>query len=107
LAQRVADAERLTFQQVLATGREQTFEMEYYVAGGTRVYQIRGAPEFGPDGSVEHVVTVARDVTERTRREEEQARLYRELIERDERLQALVRRAPLARAEEQRRLKGM
>ena len=81
--------------------------MESYVAGGTRVFQIRAAPEFGPDGSVEHVVTVARDVTERTRREEEQARLYRELIERDERLQALVRRALLAREQEQRRLNGL
>jgi DNA-binding NarL/FixJ family response regulator len=56
---------------------------------------------------VEHVVTVARDVTERTRREAEQERLYRELIERDERLHALVRRALLAREQEQRRQHGL
>jgi DNA-binding NarL/FixJ family response regulator len=52
-------------------------------------------------------VTVARDITERTRREEEQMRLYRELLERDERLHALVRRALLAREQEHHRLLGV
>lgn len=98
---------RLTLQQVFATGREQTIELDAKVAGVGRVFQIRAAPEFGPDGRVEHVVTVARDITERTRREEEQARIYRELIERDERLQGLVRRALLAQEQEQRRRHGL
>jgi len=43
----------------------------------------------------------------RAHREEEQSRLYQELMERDERLQALVRRALLAREQEQRRLHGL
>jgi PAS domain S-box-containing protein len=107
MARPVADALRLTVRQVFATGRERTVELKVTAAAGDRVLQVRAAPEFGPDGRVEHVVAVARDVTERTRREDEQARLYRELMERDERLQALVRRALLAGEQEQRRLRGL
>jgi PAS domain S-box-containing protein len=107
MAPPVAEAWRLTAQQVFSTGRERTVEVKVSAAVGDRVFQVRIAPELGADGGVEHVVAVGRDVTERTLREEEQARLYRELIERDERLQALVRRALLAREQEERRLRGL
>jgi PAS domain S-box-containing protein len=85
-----AEAWRLTLEQVIATGREQTIEIEAHVPSGHRVFQVRAAPEFGPDGRVENVVTVSRDVTERTRREEEQVRLYQELMEREKRLQDMM-----------------
>jgi PAS domain S-box-containing protein len=103
----VAETWRLTLRQVFASGREQTVELPARVAGQERVLQLRAAPELGPDGRVEHIVAVGRDVTERARREEEQARLYRELMERDERLHALARRALLAHEQEQRRLRGL
>jgi PAS domain S-box-containing protein len=103
----VAETWRLTLRQVFASGREQTVELPARVAGQERVLQLRAAPELGPDGRVEHIVAVARDVTERARREEEQARLYHELMERDERLHALARRALLAHEQEQRRLRGL
>jgi PAS domain S-box-containing protein len=98
-----ADAWRLTLQQVIATGREQTVELEADVAGGSRIFQVRAAPELGPDGRVEHVIAVSRDVTERMRRAEEQTRLYRELMERDERLREMVEQILLDQTARRRR----
>lgn len=106
LAPSVAEGWRLTLQQVIATGREQTIEIEANVVGGERVFQVRATPELGPDGRVEYVLTVSRDITERIRREEQQARLYQELREREERLQSLVQQALLAREQDQRRMRG-
>jgi PAS domain S-box-containing protein len=100
------DIWELALRQVFACGREQALEISSRVQEGQRQYQVRLTPEFGPDGSVAFVVTVSRDVTEQRRREDDQARLYRELLEREERLNALVRRALLTREQEQRRHDG-
>ena len=102
----VGAAYRLAIQQVFETGREQMVEVPANVPGGTRTFEIRIAPQFAANGSVEHVVTVARDVTERWHREQQQMSLYRELLEREDRLRDLVREALLARDQEQRRLGG-
>jgi PAS domain S-box-containing protein len=107
MSPRMAAAWRLTLEQVFATRREQTVELTVTLPVGERTYQVRAAPELGPDGSVASVVAVARDHTERTRRDEEQAQLYRELLEREARLSALVRRALLSSEEERRRRQGL
>jgi PAS domain S-box-containing protein len=106
LAPSVAEAWRLTLQQVIATGREQTVDIVVNDASGYRVFQVRAAPEFGPDGRVEHVVTVSREVTERALREEEQARLYRELMERDDRLHGMVEQILLDQTVRRQRVRG-
>ena len=48
--------------------------------------------ETGPDGSVASLLAISRDVTEQCRAEQERAVLYREVLERERRLQELVSR---------------
>ncbi len=50
--------------QVFDSGREQVMENEYSAPAGTYLFQARLAPEFGPDGSVESVLVVERDITD-------------------------------------------
>ncbi len=53
-------------QQVFAKGKEQLYESEFPSADGTTKYwQCRLVPEFNPEGEVESVLTVSRDITER------------------------------------------
>ena len=49
-------------------------------------------PEVGPDGSVESVLAISRDVTELWQAEQERGTLYREALERERRLDDLVSR---------------
>ena len=57
-------------ERVFHTGRETTMEFSFPdVDGRVRHYESRLAPEFGSDGSVEHVLAVERDITERKRAE--------------------------------------
>ena len=51
--------------RVFATGEPVTFEFEIDNADGHRWYETSVAPEFGPDGSVAHVIETSHDVTER------------------------------------------
>ena len=68
-----SDAWCLISQQAIATfaGRPLNSRPASWV--GYRVFRGRAAPGFAPDARVEHVASVSCDVTERTRREEEQA----------------------------------
>jgi PAS domain S-box-containing protein len=51
--------------RVFATGRPERFEFEFATPKGTHHYDCRLAPEPGPGGSVDSVLSVARDVTDR------------------------------------------
>jgi two-component system CheB/CheR fusion protein len=51
--------------QVFITGQERTLDFDFPTTDGTtRNYQSRIVPEFAPDGSVESILGVARDVTD-------------------------------------------
>jgi PAS domain S-box-containing protein len=53
-----------SLQQVFGTGQEQTIEFKFPTLNGIRWYQSRIVPEFASDGSVETVLSIARDVTD-------------------------------------------
>jgi PAS domain S-box-containing protein len=53
-----------SLQQVFETGQEQTIEFKFPTSDGSRWYQSRIVPEFASDGSVETVLSIARDVTD-------------------------------------------
>ncbi|MEG4067322.1 PAS domain S-box protein [Microcoleus sp. Pol11C2] len=53
-----------SWRQVFATGSEQTIEFKFPTSYGIRWYQSRIVPEFAPDGSVETVLGITRDVTD-------------------------------------------
>jgi PAS domain S-box-containing protein len=55
---------RREFDEVFATGRLQTFQMESTVTGDLRTYRISKIPMRLDDGPVSHVITVGEDVTE-------------------------------------------
>lgn len=55
--------------RVFATGRQHDIQIAYATADGTRHYESRMVPEIGPDGQVESVLAIARDVTERRQTE--------------------------------------
>lgn len=98
----VAHWER-TLQQVFRSGQERTIEFDFTTPTGERHYHARIAPELGPDGSVCTALVVARDVTEQHRAALERAEMYRELLERDRRLQDLVSRLLIDRESDRRR----
>ena len=51
------------------TGQEQPHETPFQTPEGERFFESRMVPEFGPDGTVETVIVVVRDVTHRRRAE--------------------------------------
>jgi PAS domain S-box-containing protein len=51
--------------RVFATGREQDIEITYSTQAGPRHYESRMVPERGPDGEIESVLAIARDITDR------------------------------------------
>jgi PAS domain S-box-containing protein len=53
-----------SLRQVFETGQEQTIEFKFPTSDGSRWYQSRIVPEFASDGSVETVLSIARDVTD-------------------------------------------
>jgi two-component system NtrC family sensor kinase len=55
---------RREFDEVFATGRLQTFQMESRASGEMRTYRISKIPMRLDDGPVTHVITVGEDVTE-------------------------------------------
>lgn len=59
-----------TLKSVFETGREAAIEWEFPTPRGARYYQSRIVPEFGKDGSVVSVLSIARDITDRKRVEE-------------------------------------
>jgi len=55
---------RREFDEVFATGRLQTFQMESRASGEVRTYRISKIPMRLDDGPVTHVITIGEDVTE-------------------------------------------
>ncbi|MEG5065172.1 PAS domain S-box protein [Microcoleus sp. B3-A4] len=53
-----------SLQQVFETGSEQAIEFNFPTSYGIRWYQSHIVPEFAPDGSVETVLGITRDVTD-------------------------------------------
>lgn len=82
----------LALQQVFRDGQERRLEFSFPTPSGERHYQTRLAPEHGPDGSVQTVLTIARDITDQKKADLQRDELYRELLERDRRLHDLVSR---------------
>jgi PAS domain S-box-containing protein len=80
----------LTLRRAWQSGREQATEFRLTTAGGERMFRSRVIPELAPDGSVEFVLTVWRDVTEQHLAELERADLYRDLRAGQQQLQELV-----------------
>ena len=59
-----ANVLRREFDEVFATGRLQTFQMESTASGELRTYRISKIPMRLDDGPVTHVITIGEDVTE-------------------------------------------
>ena len=53
--------------EVFVTGREQTDEFVHADARGPRYFESQIVPEFAPDGTVDKVLYISRDVTDRVR----------------------------------------
>jgi PAS domain S-box-containing protein len=60
---------------VFQSGENKTAHFTYESPYGPRHHEWHVAPEFGPDGRVESVLVIARDITERERAEKEQGHL--------------------------------
>ena len=79
--------------QVFRTGQERTIEFDFTTPIGERHYPGPDRPGAGyRTGRWPTALVVARDVTEQQRAALERAEIYRELLERDRRLQDLVGR---------------
>jgi PAS domain S-box-containing protein len=57
-------------QTVLRTGESRIIEFVMPTPGGSRHYEARLVPEFAPDGAVEYLLSITRDITERVQAEE-------------------------------------
>jgi PAS domain S-box-containing protein len=57
--------------RIFESGRSEKISFAFTGPNGLRQYEAIGAPEFGDDGSVLHVLTITHDVTDRVRAEEE------------------------------------
>jgi PAS domain S-box-containing protein len=96
-----------TLHRVFLTGREVLVDVVMVAPDGDeRVLQARLSPVFGGDGSVESVMAIARDVSDRRREEAQRERLFRELMEREGRLQAMVEEILLAQNARRQRSRG-
>jgi PAS domain S-box-containing protein len=82
----------LLLRQVWRTGREQTFELTVRTPMGERVFDSRIVPESGPDGSVQSLLTISRDVSEQRRAEADRAALYQQLVAQQNQVQELMSR---------------
>jgi len=57
------DLWRTKMQKVIETGREQKFEFTYHSSRGERAFYSRFVPEFGPNGEIQSLLGVSRDIT--------------------------------------------
>ena len=85
----------LLLRQVRRTGREQSFELKVRTPTGERVFDSRIVPEPGPDGSVQSLLTISRDVTEQRRAEADRSALYQQLVAQQNRVDELIDRLAL------------
>jgi PAS domain S-box-containing protein len=85
----------LLLRQVRRTGREQSFELKVRTPTGERVFDSRIVPEPGPDGSVQSLLTISRDVTEQRRAEADRSVLYQQLVAQQNRVDELIDRLAL------------
>lgn len=74
--------------EVIASGQPRTVESEWTTPDGPRWYESRILPEFAPDGAVETLLLLTRDVTEQ-RRAEEQRRLLDAEVRNRQKLESL------------------
>ena len=71
---------KLAMDSVFETGRSTTLELEFTGRNGERlIHEIRFFPEFGPDGTVDSVLAIGRDVTDRKEMEKRLAESEAEL----------------------------
>jgi two-component system, cell cycle sensor histidine kinase and response regulator CckA len=63
--------------KVFNTGAQTSIEFEFPTPNGTKIYQSQFVPEFSPDGSVESVLAIARDLTEQKQMETQFLRAQR------------------------------
>jgi PAS domain S-box-containing protein len=78
--------------QVLRSARERTLELRLPTPSGERDFQLRLVPELTVDESVQSVISIARDITERRQADAERAELYRALVEQQRQLSELISR---------------
>lgn len=69
-SQEMADLWRHSIDHVFATGTPQAIEFEIPATTGLTFYLSRIVPEFASDGSVQTVLAIARDISDRKRTEE-------------------------------------
>jgi PAS domain S-box-containing protein len=103
LPQALVEAWELVLHQAWHTRREQVTEFIIPTQLGERYFQTRVMPEFGPDGSVQSVLSISRDLTDQRKAETERAELYREVVAHQASLREIVSRMEQDRANDQQR----
>jgi PAS domain S-box-containing protein len=66
----VASVWNSTLQSVFETGKAVSMETDIPIAANERTYHVIAFPEFTEDGSINHVMTISRDITDRKRAED-------------------------------------
>jgi two-component system sensor histidine kinase UhpB len=85
--------------RVYSTGQPEEHRRTIQLARGSFAFNWRVFPEFGPDGAVRGVVSVARDITD-------QDKIAQQLAQQSKRLRAVSRRLVEIQEAERRRLSG-
>lgn len=73
-----------TARAVFETGEERWLQIDRPLGPDSGYFETRIVPEFGPDGTVETILTISRDITERRRTEQalrESEALFRAIVE--------------------------
>jgi PAS domain S-box-containing protein len=92
LPETLASAWELVLNLTLRTGHEQSIEFALQTPLGIRHLQTRIMPEVGPDGAVQSLLSISRDVTEQREAEAQRANLYPVLVSQQARLTELFSR---------------